>query len=229
MVPVFGHQGRGDEGLDLRLVLELGQVQGIDGGGDHCARLQLSVGFAAGVAVRFDEDGVVQVLEAGGQGAGHRQVPEHVAAPEQVERRPAGPALAVAQRRRSDGGVRLSRGVVAREGSRDCGGRLSGIVITHEGCRDGGVPLGRRPVGHQRIGDGLVHLDRGAIVGELGVRVVFGLVDGRYDGGGDFGSREVIGECRGDGVVGLLRGVRIAREAQGPVVVGQGDASYGFD
>ena len=76
---------------------------------------------------------------------------------------------------------------------------------------------------------------RGAIVGQLGVRVALGLVDGRHDGGGDFGSREVIGEGRGDGVVGLLRGVRIAAEAQGPVVVAQGDAqdgpwraSYGF-
>ena len=50
LVPV-GHQGRGDEGLHLRLVLELGQVQGVDGSGDRCARLQLRVGFAAGIAV----------------------------------------------------------------------------------------------------------------------------------------------------------------------------------
>ena len=50
---------------------------------------------------------MVQVLEGGRQGAGHGQVPEHVAAPEQVERGPAGPGLAVAQRdgrqRRRDG------------------------------------------------------------------------------------------------------------------------------
>ena len=77
LVPV-GHQGRGNEGQHLRLVLELGQVQGVDGGGDRCARLQLRVGFAPGVAVRLDEDRVVQVLEAGGQGAGHGQVPEDV-------------------------------------------------------------------------------------------------------------------------------------------------------
>ena len=100
-------------------------------------------------------------------------------------------------------------------------------VVGRKRCRDGGVPLGRRFEGHQRVGDGLGHLDRGAIVGEL-----VGLVDGRHDGGGDFGSREVIGEGRGDGVVGLLRGVRIAAEAQGPVVVGELDgpwrASYGF-
>ena len=50
LVPV-GHQGRGDEGLHLRLVLELGQVQGVDGSSDRCARLQLRVGFAAGIAV----------------------------------------------------------------------------------------------------------------------------------------------------------------------------------
>ena len=78
--------------------------------------------------------------------------------------------------------------------------------------------------GHQRIGDGLVHLDRGTVIGQLGVRVALGLVDGRHDGGGDFGSREVIGEGRGDGVVGLLGRVRIAAEAQGPVVVGELDA-----
>ena len=52
----------------------------------------LRVGFAAGVAVRLDQDGVVQVLKGGGQGAGHRQVAQHIATPEQVERGPAGPA-----------------------------------------------------------------------------------------------------------------------------------------
>ena len=68
-------------------------------------------------------------------------------------------------------------------------------------------------------------MGRGAVIGQLGVRVAFGLADGRHDGGGHFfGSREVIAEGRGDGVVGLLRGVRIAREAQGPVVVGELDA-----
>ena len=260
-----GRQGRGDEGLDLRLVLELGQVQGVDGGGDRCARFRLRVGLAAGVAVRFDEDRVVQVLEAGGQGAGHRQVPQHVAVPQQVERRPAVPGLAVAQLRRRDGGIRFGRGVVGgdgrhdggvrlgrrvvgREGGGDCqrvgdglvhlgrgavghqprregGVRLGRRVVGSEGCRNCGVPLDRRFEGHQCIGDGLGHSGRGAVIGQLGVRVAFGLVDGRHDGGGHFfGSREVIAEGRGDGVVGLLRGVRIAREAQGPVVVGELDA-----
>ena len=107
LVPV-GHQLAGDEGQHLRLVPELGQVEGVDGCGDRCARFRLGVGFAAGVAVRLDEDRVVQVLEAGGQGAGHGQVAQHVAAPQQVERGPAGPALTVAQRhRRRDGCVRL--------------------------------------------------------------------------------------------------------------------------
>ena len=142
LVPV-GHQGRRDEGQDLRLVLELGQVESIDGGGDRCARLRLRVGFAAGVAVRFDEDRVVQVLEAGGQCPGHRQVPEHVAGPQQVERGPAGPALAVAQRhRRRDGGVRLGRGVIAREGRREGGVRLCAGVIHRRG-----LPRWRRPAG----------------------------------------------------------------------------------
>ena len=224
LVPV-GHQGRGDEGQHLRLVLELGQVQGVDGGGDRCARFRLRVGLAAGVAVRLDEDGVVQVLEAGGQGAGHRQVPQHIATPEQVERGPAVPGLAVAQRHsRRDGGVCLGRGIVGGEGRREGGVRLGAGVIHREGCRDCGVPLCRRAVGHQRIGDGLGRLCRGAVIGQLGVRVAFGLVNGRHHGDGDFGSREVVGQGRGDGVVGLLRGVRIAAEAQGPVVVGQGNA-----
>ena len=163
LVPV-GHEGRGDEGQHLRLVLELGQVQGVDGGGDRCARLQLRVGFAAGVAVRLDQDGVVQVLEGGGERPGHRQVAQHIATPQQVERRAAGPALAVAQRhRRRDGGVRLGRGIVGSDGRRDGGVRLDAGVVGREGCRNCGVPLDRRFEGHQRIGDGLVHLDRGTV------------------------------------------------------------------
>ena len=197
LVPV-GHQGRGDEGQHLRLVLELGQVQGVDGGGDRCARFRLGVGFAAGVAVRLDEDGVVQVLEGGGQGAGHRQVPQHIATPEQVEGRAAVPGLAVAQRhRRRDGGVRLGRGIVGSDGRRDGGVRLDAGVAGREGCRDGGVPLGRRPVGHQGIGDGLGRLCRVAVIGQLRVRVALALVDGRHHGDGDFGSREVVGQSRG--------------------------------
>ena len=182
LIPV-GHQGRGDEGLDLRLVLELGQVESIDGSGDRCARFRLRVGLAAGVAVRFDEDGVVQVLEAGGQCPGHRQVPQHVAAPQQVESGSAGPALAVAQRQcRRDGGVRLGRGVISREGRREGGVRLGAGVVGRKGCRDCGVPLGRCFEGHQRIGDGLSHLGRGAVIGQLGVRVALAPVDGRHDG-----------------------------------------------
>ena len=124
LVPV-GHQLAGDEGQYLRLGPVLGQVEGVDGGGDRRTRLQLRVGFAPGVAVRFDEDGVVQVLKAGGQGAGHRQVAQDVAAPQQVEGWPAGPGLAVAQRHRCrDGGVRLGRGVIAREGRCEGGVRL---------------------------------------------------------------------------------------------------------
>ena len=118
----------------------------------------------------------------------------------------------------------MDRGAVGRQSRRDGGVRLGAGVIHREGCCDGGVPLDRRFEGHQRIGDGLGHLSRGAVIGQLGVRVALGLVDGRHDGGGDFGSREVVGEGRGDGVIRLLRRVRIAAEAQGPIVVGQGDA-----
>ena len=275
LVPV-GHQGRGNEGQHLRLVLELGQVQGVDGGGDRCASFRLRVSLAAGVAVRLDEDRVVQVLEAGGQGAGHGQVPEDVAAPQQVERGPAGPGLAVAQcHRRRDGLVHLDRGAVGHQRRRDCGVPLgrspvghqrvgnglvhldrgavgpqrrrdcgvplcrrfeghqrvgNGLVhldrgaVGHQRRRNCGVPLGRRFEGHQRIGDGLGHLSRGAVIGQLGVGVGLALVDGRHHSDGDFGSREVICEGRGDGVVRLLGRVRIAAEAQGPVVVGELDA-----
>ena len=227
LVPV-GHQGRGNEGQHLRLVLELGQVQGVDGCGDRCASFRLRVGFAPGVAVRLDEDRVVQVLEAGGQGAGHGQVAQHVAAPQQVERGPAGPGLAVAQRdgrqRRRDGCVPLGRSPVGRQRVGNGLVHLDRGAVGHQRPCDCGVPLCGRPVGHQRIGDGLGHLSRGAVIGQLGVGVGLALVDGRHHSDGDFGSREVIGEGRGDGVVRLLGRVRIAAEAQGPVVVGELDA-----
>ena len=58
----------------------------------------------------------------------------------------------------------------------------------------------------------------------LRFRVALGLVDGSHHADDYFGSGEIIGENCGDGVVGLLRGVRIAAEAQGPVVVGELDA-----
>ena len=66
-----GRQGRGDEGLDLRLVLELGQVQGVDGGGDRCARFRLRVGLAAG----REEGGGSRGREGGGreQGGGRSE------------------------------------------------------------------------------------------------------------------------------------------------------------
>ena len=131
----------------------------------------------------------------------------------------------VGQQRVGDGLVHLGRGAVGHQPRREGGIRLGRRVVGREGCRNCGVPLDRRFEGHQRIGDGLGHLGRGAVIGQLGVRVALGLVDGRHDGGGHFfGSREVIAEGRGDGVVGLLRDVRIAREAQGPVVVGELDA-----
>ena len=72
-----------------------GSVEGRrDDGG---SRLQLRVGLAAGVGVRFDEDGVVEVLEGRRERAGHGQVAQDVRALHKVEGRPAGPGLAVAQ------------------------------------------------------------------------------------------------------------------------------------
>ena len=52
---------------------------------------------------------------------GGRRAPQHVAAPQQVERRPAVPGLAVAQLRRRDGGIPFGRGVVGGDGRRDGG------------------------------------------------------------------------------------------------------------
>ena len=98
-------------------------------------------------------------------------------------------------------GVRVALALV--DGRNRADGYLCAVEVVDESCRDGGVPLDRRFEGHQRVGDGLGHLGRGAVIGQLGVRVALALVDG---------------------VVGLLRGVRIAAEAQGPVVVGQGNA-----
>ena len=114
---------------------------------------------------------------------------------------------AVGRQRVGNGLVHLDRGAVGHQRPCDCG-----------------VPLCRGFEGHQRIGDGLGHLSRGAVIGQLGVGVGLALVDGRHHSDGDFGSREVIGEGRGDGVVRLLGRVRIAAEAQGPVVVGELDA-----
>ena len=67
-------------------------------------------------------------------------------------------------------------------------------------------------------------MDRRAVIGQLGVRVALALVDGRHHGDSYLCSGEVVEERGADGVVGLLRGVRIAAEAQGPVVVGELDA-----
>ena len=109
--------------------------------------------------------------------------------------RPAG------QQRVGDGLVHLGRGVVGHQPRREGGVCVGRRVVGREGCRNCGVPLDRRFEGHQRIGDGLGPLDSPMAATMVAVT-----------------SREVIAEGRGDGVVGLLRGVRIAREAQGPVV-----------
>ena len=85
----------------------------------------------------------------------------------------------VGQQRVGDGLVHLGRGAVGHQPRREGGVRLGLRVVGREGCRNCGVPLDRRFEGHQRIGDGLGHLGRGAVIGQLGVRVAFGLVDGR--------------------------------------------------
>ena len=154
------------------------------------------VGLAAGVGVRFDEDCVVQVLEAGGEGAGHGEVPQDVGGPEQVERGAAGPALSVAQRdgheRRRDGSLNLGAGPVRAE------------IHGGQGCGDRSISLSCGPVGHEGIGYGLVHCSGVAVAGELGVRVVFGLHDAGDEVEGHFRLREVVGQGSRDGVVGLL-------------------------
>ena len=96
MVPV-GHQLAGDERQHLGLRPVLGEIQRVEGRRDGGSRLQLRVGLAAGVGVRFDEDGVVEVLEGRRERAGHGQVAQDVRALHKVEGRPAGPGLAVPQ------------------------------------------------------------------------------------------------------------------------------------
>ena len=204
LVPV-GHQLAGDEGQHLGLRPVLGQIQRIEGRGNCSSGLELRVCLAARVAVRFDEDGIVQVLEGGRQCSRHGQIAQHVGAFQEVEGRTAVPVLAVGQgdghqgscdRRlhlgygpvgtqidgaqpRSDGAVGLRRGVVARE---RCSYRC--------------VPLHDGPVGHQGIGDGLVHCSGVAVVQELRIRVIFGLGHRGHEVEGDLGLREVIGQSR---------------------------------
>ena len=127
----------------------------------------------------------------------------------------------VGQQRIGDGLVHLDRGAEGHQPHREGGVRLgAGVVGLREGCRNGGVPLDRRFEGHQRMGD----LGRGAVIGQLGVRVALALVDGRHHGEGYFGAGEVVSECSGDGVVGLGGAVGVAGEGQGPIIVGELDA-----
>ena len=213
LVPVR-HQGRGDEGLDLRLVLELGQVQGVDGSGDRCAlsdsmRMVSSRFWKVAVSApatdrlrstllprsRLKVGPPFQVwplLSVTDASAAAMAASRSAAVPSPVGhqrrrdrgvrlsglRRPAGPP-SLGHQRVGDGLVHLDRGAVGHQPRREGGVRLGAGVVGPESCRNCGVPLGRRPVGHQGIGDGLVHLDRGAVIGQLGVRVA---LDGRHHG-----------------------------------------------
>ena len=104
---------------------------------------------------------------------------------------------------RSDGAVGLRRGVVARQ----C-------------CSYRCVPLHDGPVGHEGIGDGLVHCSGVAVVGQLRIRVIFGLGHGGHQVEGDLGLREVIGQGRRDGVGSLLGRAVSAELGEDPGLAG---------
>ena len=103
----------------------------------------------------------------------------------------------------SDGAVGLRRGVVGRER-----------------CSDRCVPLDDGHVGHQRIGDGLVHCSGVAVVGQLRIRVIFGLGHGSHEVEGDLCLREVIAQGRRNGIVGLQDRVVPAERGEHPGLAG---------
>ena len=187
LVPV-GHQLSCDERQHLGLRPVLREIQRVERRGDCSSGFELRVSFGSGVGVGLDEDRVVQVLEGGGGGSRHGEVPQHVAAPQlQIEGRSAGPGLAVAQGDGHQGGcdgrldlryrpvgAEIDGGPPRRDGAVG----LRRGVVARERCSYRCVPLDDGPVGHQCIGDGLRHLRRGAVVGQLRVRVILGLGDG---------------------------------------------------
>ena len=128
----------------------------------------------------------------------------------------------VGPQRIGDGLGHLGRGVIGHQPRRDGGVRLGAGVVGREGCRDGGVPLHRRSVSaHRRwpgsSGPWRCNRPAGCPCSPWPHRC-------RHHGDGYLCPVEVVEECSGDGVVGLLRGVSITAEAEGPVVVGQGNA-----
>ena len=190
LVPV-GHQLAGDERQHLGLGPVLGQVERVEGRRDGSS------------VIGFDEDRVVEVLEGGGERPGHGQIPE--GAPEQVERRPAGPGLAVAQgdgdQRRRDGRLNLGDGPKERQIDGGEPRRYGSVglrrgVVGRERRGNRGVPLDDGPVAHQGVRDGLIHRGGVAVVQELGVRVVLGLRDAGHEVEGDLGLREIVGQAR---------------------------------
>ena len=190
MVPV-GHQLAGDERQHLGLRPVLGQVEHVEGRGDGGSRLQLRLGFGSGVAVRLDEDRVVEVLEGGGEGSRHGEIAQDVRALQEAERRPAGPGLAVAQ---GHGQERVRDELVRR----------GGVAVAGElGVR---VVLGLGHGGHE-------------VEGDLGLREV--VAQGRRDGVVGLLDRVEIAQRGEDpalrGVAGKGQGPIIVREgdAQG--------------
>ena len=202
LVPV-GHQLPGDERQHLGLRPVLRQVEGIDGRRDGGSRLELRVGLAAGVAVRFDEDGVVEVLEGRREGSRHGQVPEDVGALQEGEGGPARAGLAVAQ---GHGQERVRDELVRR----------GGVAVIQQGRVR--VIFALRDAGHQIRG---------------GFRSREVISQGRRDGVVCLLDRVVPAELGGHPDLAGLReqqGVRlpatvgVAGEAERPVVVGELDA-----
>ena len=130
--------------------------------------LGLSVDFCLFVAIAVDLQRVSVVLQAGAQGPGEVQIPQHVGAFQDLPGgRIGAPSRRVRQghRRQScrDGCVCLRRGVIGRQvdashGVGNLGIHLRGCVILHQGCGDGRVRLCRGAVGRQCCCNGGVSL-----------------------------------------------------------------------
>ena len=159
---VIGRQGVGDGRGDLGLRPVLGHVQGIDGPRHHGVDLGLREGFGLRVGVALELQRVRVVLQAGQQRAGEVQVPQHVAALQQL---PGGRVGAPGRRVRQGHWRRvcLRRRVVRRQVDACYGGgnlsiHLRGSVVLQQGRGDCCACFCCSAAGRQRRCNGRISL-----------------------------------------------------------------------
>ena len=146
----------------------MGHVQGIDGPRHHGVDLGLREGFGLRVGVALELQRVRVVLQAGQQRAGEVQVPQHVAALQQLPHgRVGAPGRRVRQghwhQGRRDGRVCLRRRVVRRQVDACYGGgnlsiHLRGSVVLQQGRGDCCACFCCSAVGRQRRCNGRISL-----------------------------------------------------------------------